>query len=118
MENSHKKDVTNSHSSSSAGHSFHGMETDSRVLKLTGWLTGIYFFIELGLGFYSGSISVISDAFHTFSAVGGIPIVLIANRIAMRKPESGHTFGMKRADFSPNLSPLACYIKNKKIIST
>lgn len=41
-----------------------------RALKITTWLTGIYFIIELGLGIYSGSIAVISDAFHTFSAVG------------------------------------------------
>lgn len=95
MRNSHKEDATNNQSSS---HSFHGIDADSRVLKITGWLTGIYFIIELGLGFYSGSVAVISDAFHTFSAVGGILIALIANRIAMRKPESGHTFGMKRAE--------------------
>lgn len=95
MENSHKEDVANNQSSS---HSLHGIDADSRVLKITGWLTGIYFIIELGLGFYSGSVAVISDAFHTFSAVGGILIALIANRIAMRKPESGHTFGMKRAE--------------------
>ena len=98
MKDSHKKSGTNSHSSRGADHSFHGMEADSRALKITGWLTGIYFIIELGLGFYSGSISVISDAFHTFSAVGGILIALIANRIATRKPESGHTFGMQRAE--------------------
>lgn len=98
MEDSHKENGAKSHRSNSVDHSFHGMEADSRALKITGWLTGIYFFIELGLGFYSGSISVISDAFHTFSAVGGILIALIANRIAARKPESGHTFGMKRAE--------------------
>ena len=98
MNESHKKNIKNNYNSSDKDHSLHGMEADSRVLKITGWLTGIYFFIELGLGFYSGSISVISDAFHTFSAVGGILIALIANRIAMRKPESGHTFGMKRVE--------------------
>jgi len=62
--------------------SFHGINADARILKITGWLTGIYFLVELGLGFYSGSIAVISDAFHTFSAVGGILIAFIANRIA------------------------------------
>ena len=33
--------------------SFHGVKTDAKVLKITGWLTGIYFVIELILGFYS-----------------------------------------------------------------
>lgn len=83
---------------SHAGHSFHGMAADARALKITGWLTGIYFLIELGLGFYSGSVAVISDAFHTFSAVGGVLIALTANRIAMRPPGSKHTFGMMRSE--------------------
>ena len=48
---------------------FHGMKADAKVLKITGWLSGIYFIIELILGFYSGSVTIISDAFHTFSDV-------------------------------------------------
>lgn len=80
------------------GHAFHGMEADARALKIVGWLTGIYFVIELALGFYSGSVAVISDAFHTFSAVGGVLIALVANRIAMRPPGGRHTFGMMRAE--------------------
>ena len=86
--------------SEKSGHGFHGMEADARTLKIVGWLTGIYFLIELGLGFYSGSVAVISDAFHTFSAVGGVLIALVANRIAMRPPGSAHTFGMMRAEIA------------------
>lgn len=81
----------------SAG-SFHGMDADAKVLKITGWLTGVYFVIELILGFYSGSVAVISDAFHTFSAVGGILIAFIANKIAKRKATKEATFGFKRAE--------------------
>ena len=77
---------------------FHGMEADAKVLKITGWLTGVYFVIELALGFYSGSIAVISDAFHTFSAVGGILIALIANKISRRVATKQATFGFKRAE--------------------
>ncbi len=84
----------------SDGHSFHGMEADARALKIVGWLTGIYFLIELALGFYAGSVAVISDAFHTFSAVGGVLIALVANRIAMRPAGSRHTFGLKRAEIA------------------
>lgn len=81
-------------------HTMHGMEADSGVLKITGWLTGVYFIIELGLGYYSGSIAVISDAFHTFSAVGGILVALVANRIAMRRADERYTFGFKRAEIA------------------
>ncbi len=78
--------------------SFHGIEADAKALKITGWLTGIYFVIELILGFYSGSVAVISDAFHTFSAVGGILIAIIANRISARAADKHATFGYKRAE--------------------
>ncbi len=90
----------NHSSSGGGGHSFHGMEADARALKIVGWLTGVYFLIELALGFYSGSVAVISDAFHTFSAVGGVLIALVANRISMRPPESRHTFGLMRAEIA------------------
>jgi len=78
--------------------SFHGVKANARILKITGWLTGIYFLIELGLGFYSGSIAVISDAFHTFSAVGGILIAFIANRISSIEANENATYGFKRAE--------------------
>ena len=76
----------------------HGMQVNARILKITGWLTGIYFLIELGLGIYSGSVAVISDAFHTFSAVGGILIAFAANKIAIREANTKATFGFKRAE--------------------
>ncbi len=71
---------------------------NAKALKITSWLTGVYFLIELGLGFYSGSISVISDAFHTFSAVGGILLALIAGKIAMRPADKYKSFGSFRAE--------------------
>jgi cobalt-zinc-cadmium efflux system protein len=47
-------------------HSGHAMPRpvggSDQALKISAWLTGIYFLIELGIGFYSGSIAVISDA--------------------------------------------------------
>ena len=80
-------------------HSMSSMHSkNSRALKITSWLTGIYFIIELGLGIYSGSISVISDAFHTFSAVGGVLLALIAGKIAMRPADKYKSFGSFRAE--------------------
>lgn len=71
---------------------------NERALKISAWLTGIYFLIELGLGLYSGSIAVISDAFHTFSAVGGVVLAFIAARIARRPADIDRTFGHYRAE--------------------
>ena len=70
----------------------------TKALTISGWLTGIYFALELGLGFWTGSVSVMSDAFHTFSAVGGVLIALVAHYFAQREPTERHTFGLIRAE--------------------
>lgn len=57
------------HSAHNVGGHTPSSQTDRRALVAAGWLTGTYFFIELAVGFYSGSVAVVSDAFHTFSAV-------------------------------------------------
>jgi len=69
-----------------------------RALTISAWLTGIYFVIELAIGLYTGSIAVISDAFHTFSAVGGVVLAFVAARIAGRAATRGKTFGYARAE--------------------
>ena len=71
---------------------------NDRALKISGWLTGIYFVIELGIGLYTGSIAVTSDAFHTFSAVGGVVLAFVAARIARRPADLSRTFGNYRAE--------------------
>ena len=68
------------------------------ALGLTAWLTGIYFVIEFAIGIYTGSVSVLSDAFHTFSAVGGVILALVAARIARRKATPERSFGYGRAE--------------------
>lgn len=70
----------------------------ARALIITGWLTGIYFGVELGIGIWTGSVAVISDAFHTFSAVGGVLIALIAGRLTARPATQFQTFGLLRAE--------------------
>lgn len=71
---------------------------NKRALTISGWLTGVYFAIELGIGIYTGSIAVISDAFHTFSAVGGVVLAFLAMRIARRPATKRKTFGFWRAE--------------------
>jgi len=83
-------------------HSGHAMPMPrgdgDQALKVSAWLTGIYFLIELGIGLYSGSITVISDAFHTFSAVGGVVLAFVAARLARRPANLDRTFGNYRAE--------------------
>lgn len=80
-------------------HSGHRPPTaDHRALVLSGWLTGVYFLIELGIGIWTGSVAVLSDAFHTFSAVGGVLIALVAVRLAQRRSSPARTFGYVRSE--------------------
>lgn len=84
---------------SPSGHSGHMAPSgDRRALVVSGWLTGTYFFIELAIGLWTGSVAVISDAFHTFSAVGGVLIALVAMRLAQRKSSPARTFGYIRSE--------------------
>ncbi len=79
-------------------HGSHIPQGQSSGLSLTAWLTGIYFIIEMGIGLYTGSVAVISDAFHTFSAVGGIVLALVAAKIARRNATPERSFGYGRAE--------------------
>lgn len=84
---------------SHGGHAGHMPATgDRKALILSGLLTGVYFVIELAVGLWSGSVAVISDAFHTFSAVGGVLIALVAQRLSERPASVEHTFGWSRAE--------------------
>ena len=71
-------------SHSHAGH----MPKSGKALVISAWLTGVYFVIELAVGLWTGSIAVLSDAFHTLSAVGGVLVAIIAQRIARRPADS------------------------------
>jgi cobalt-zinc-cadmium efflux system protein len=87
------------HDSSPRGHDHAAMlSANERALRISLWLTGIYFLIELGLGLASGSVAVLSDAMHTFSAVGGVLLALAAGRIAARPADRYRTFGSIRAE--------------------
>lgn len=79
------------------GHSGH-MATSGQALTISAWLTGIYFIIELAIGLWTGSVSVISDAFHTFSAVGGVLVAIVAAKIANRTADEKMSFGWFRAE--------------------
>ena len=79
------------------GHAGH-LPSGGRALTISAWLTGLYFVVELGIGIWTGSIAVISDAFHTFSAVGGVLVAIVAARIARRPADSDRSFGWYRAE--------------------
>jgi cobalt-zinc-cadmium efflux system protein len=82
-----------------SGHAGHMPASgDRKALVISGLLTGIYFLVELAVGLWSGSVAVVSDAFHTFSALGGVLIALVAQRLSERPATWEHTFGWGRAE--------------------
>ncbi len=86
--------TNDTHAGGHAGH----MPSSGRGLAISAWLTGVYFFIEMGIGLWTGSIAVISDAFHTFSAVGGVLVAIVAARLARRPADEHRSFGWYRAE--------------------
>ena len=81
----------------SSGHAGH-MPSSGRGMAISAWLTGVYFVIEMGVGLWTGSVAVISDAFHTFSAVGGVLVAIAAARLARRPADENRSFGWYRAE--------------------
>ena len=79
-------------------HGAHVPTGSQRALTISAVLTGVYFVIELGAGILIGSVAVLSDAFHTFSAVGGVVIAIVAARLATSPPTATRTFGLLRAE--------------------
>lgn len=79
--------------SASIGHGGH-VPSSGRALTLSAWLTGVYFVIELAVGLWIGSVAVLSDAMHTFSAVGGVLLAIVAARLASDR----FSFGWYRAE--------------------
>jgi cobalt-zinc-cadmium efflux system protein len=80
-----------------SGHAGH-MPSSGPGMMISAWLTGVYFIIEMGIGLWTGSVAVISDAFHTFSAVGGVLVAIVAARLAHRPADEDRSFGWYRAE--------------------
>ncbi|MBL39474.1 MAG: zinc ABC transporter [Xanthomonadales bacterium] len=79
------------------GHAGH-IPSSGRGMAISAWLTGVYFLIEMAIGLWTGSIAVISDAFHTFSAVGGVLVAIVAASLARRPADENRSFGWYRAE--------------------
>ena len=90
----HARDAA--HAPAMGGHAGH-LPSSGRALTISAWLTGLYFVIELGIGLWTGSVAVISDAFHTFSAVGGVLVAIVAARLARRPADLARSL----ADIAP-----------------
>jgi len=80
------------------GHTHHVGSANKQALRISAILTGVYFVIELVAGIFIGSVAILSDAFHTFSAVAGVLIAIIAIHYASKPATAKRTFGYIRAE--------------------
>jgi cobalt-zinc-cadmium efflux system protein len=79
-------------------HLIHQQAKNKKALLWSGVLTGLYFILELAVGLLIGSVAVVSDALHTFSAVGGVLIALAAAHYAAKAPSKTSTFALYRVE--------------------
>lgn len=75
----------------------HDRPTPARALWVAIVLNAIFLFVEGGVGWWTGSLALLSDAGHMISDVGALSVALIALRLATRKPSGQYTFGLRRA---------------------
>ena len=80
------------------GHA-HGMTPDrfDRAMVIGVGLNAAFVAIELGFGFFSGSLALIADAGHNASDVVGLLLAWGASVLARRPPSQRFTFGLRRA---------------------
>jgi cobalt-zinc-cadmium efflux system protein len=61
-------------------------------------LNGLFLVVEAGIGFWTGSLALLSDAAHMLSDVGALALALGAAHMARRGADSVRTFGLRRAE--------------------
>ena len=86
-------------------------ETSALRLFATLLLNLVITAVELVGGIASGSLSLVSDAFHNLGDAASVAISYIAIRLRLRQNSARHTFGMKRAEI------LAAFINSAALIA-
>ncbi|MCA9638629.1 MAG: cation transporter, partial [Myxococcales bacterium] len=69
-----------------------------RALRLSLALNGGFMVVELGVGFYAGSLALLSDAAHMFSDTAALLLALVVAELARRPASPRRTFGLLRAE--------------------
>lgn len=84
---------------------------DSKVRQAYGSLSSsvglvcniILFIIKYAMGTFSGSISIISDAFNNLSDSGGCIVTFLGYKMASKPADKGHPFGHGRIEYLTSL---------------
>jgi cobalt-zinc-cadmium efflux system protein len=73
------------------------LQTVSNALIMGIALNGLFVITEIVAGFYSNSLSLLSDAGHNLGDVASLCVSLFAWRLTKVKPNSRYTYGFKKA---------------------
>ena len=79
----------------------HTRGSGERVRHALRWslaLNGVFLVVEAAVGFWSGSLALLSDAAHMVSDVSALALALIVAELARRPASRGRTFGLVRAE--------------------
>ena len=75
----------------------HAHPASRRTLAIVLALNALTFLVELGVGWWTNSLALLSDAGHMLGDVGAIALSLAAATIAARPPVADKTFGWWRS---------------------
>lgn len=78
------------------GHGHHAPAGKGLLFAVT--VTSGFMLIEAGVGFWSGSLSLVADAGHMLADAGALGLALFAERVAARPRTERSTFGYRRAE--------------------
>ena len=81
----------------------HGHGHSHRLFAWAMWINLAYSALEAGIGLYSNSLALISDALHNLGDAAGLALAWGAAWMASQPPTERHTFGWRRAT---QISPL------------
>lgn len=77
--------------------------TDAAALRRTGRaltigivINALYAGIEIGIGFWQGSMGLVADAGHNLSDVVGLLLALVAMRLVKKNEDEHYTYGYKK----------------------
>ncbi len=76
----------------------HAHPASRRTLAIVLALNALTFLVELGVGWWTNSLALLSDAGHMLGDVGAIALSLAAATIAARPPVADKTFGWWRSE--------------------
>jgi cobalt-zinc-cadmium efflux system protein len=77
----------------------HDHRPDARdALTFSLGLNAFFLVAEAGIGFWTGSLALLSDAAHMASDVGALLLALAANQLARRPASARMTFGLQRSE--------------------